>query len=386
MPPCLIIDLRCLQDPDYAERGIGNHARCIINAAPEPFIGLIDPTLPPLPEDITARAASLTPHAYLPAIAQGSVFLNPSPMGRDPLALARLLRDPNITKAAVVYDFIPYDAQETYLTTPARRLEYATALAWLRQYDVFFPISAASQARLFALFGPVRTHITGVALSDWMHDIPPEPPRHIFMAGGGDTRKNPETLARAHAASPVLRQIPLIIGGSCTPETAARLRAITQVSLPGHVANADLRRLFAQAYCVVTPSYAEGFSLPVIEAMAAHSPAIVSDIPQNREFSDEFCWRVSVDLDVEHEQLVKAMRHASIATTQRYYDAMQGDAAVPEVFAALARMEHRKPRANETAAAFRDKVPCPLLVSPDRGNKGLKSKSKKENVSTPSSF
>ncbi len=82
----------------------------------------------------------------------------------------------------------------------------------------------------------------------------------------------------------------------------------------------------------------------------------------------------------------KAMRHASIATTQRYYDAMQGDAAVPEVFAALARMEHRRPRANETAAAFRDKVPDPLLVSPDRGNKALKSKSKKENVSTPCSF
>jgi glycosyltransferase involved in cell wall biosynthesis len=295
MPPPLIIDLRCLQDPDYAERGIGNHTRCIVHAAPEPFTGLIDPALPPLPEDIAVRADRLTPHAYLPALAPGSVFLNPAPMGRNPLALARLLRDPNITKAAVVYDFIPYDAPETYLTTPAKRLEYATALAWLRQYDVFLPISAASQTRLFELFGPVQAHITGVALSDWMHDIPPEPPRHIFMAGGGDARKNPETLARAHAASPILRQIPLIIGGSCTPKTAARLRAITRVALPGHITNAELRRFFAQSYCVVTPSYAEGFSLPVIEAMAAHSPAIVSDIPAHRELVPDPAQRFAPD-------------------------------------------------------------------------------------------
>jgi len=278
----LILDLRCLQDPDYATRGIGQHARCIVTAAPEPFLGLYDPLMPPLPADIAARAARLSPHGYLPDLAPGSILLNPSPMGPDPLFLARLLLNPAITKAACVYDFIPFDAPETYLAAPAARLAYATALAWLRHYDLYFPISAASQSRLIELFGDVESRITGVALPDWLAGITPEPPRHIFMSGGGDPRKNPEILARAHAASPVLRAIPLIIGGSCTVETQNRLHAITQLTLPGHVGQSTVRRHYAQAYCVVTPSRAEGFSLPVIEAMAAGSPAIVSDIQAHR--------------------------------------------------------------------------------------------------------
>lgn len=361
MPPRLIIDLRCLQDPDYAERGICNHARCIVNATPEPFVGLTDPDLPPLPEEIAARAATLTPHAYLPALAPGSVFLNPAPMGRDPLALARLLGDPNITKAAVVYDFIPYDAPSAYLNTPAKRLEYAAALAWLRQYDVFFPISAATQTRLFELFGPVLAHITGVALSDWMHDIPPEAPRHIFMAGGWDGRKNPEVLARAHAASPILRQIPLIIGGSCTPKSAARLRTITHLALPGHISNAELRRLFAQSYCVVTPSYAEGFSLPVIEAMAAHSPAIVSDIPAHRELVPDSAQRFAPDdapglAAILEEIVTSPARRAAIREAQA---PRLGNFTQPTVAAKI-----WGPLAPKSAAILRGAKPRLALLTP----------------------
>jgi hypothetical protein len=46
MPLRLIIDMRCLQNPDYTERGIGNHARCLVTHAPAPFTGIVDPHLP----------------------------------------------------------------------------------------------------------------------------------------------------------------------------------------------------------------------------------------------------------------------------------------------------------------------------------------------------
>ncbi|MBW4029739.1 MAG: glycosyltransferase [Acidobacteria bacterium] len=52
-------------------------------------------------------------------------------------------------------------------------------------------------------------------------------------------------------------------------------------------------------------------SASLLECFALAKAAIVSDIPQNREFSDEFCWRVSVDADAEHEQLVTAMLRAA---------------------------------------------------------------------------
>jgi glycosyltransferase involved in cell wall biosynthesis len=282
MPPRLIIDMRCLQDRNYSERGIGNHARNLITHAPEPFIGLYDPKLPPLPADMAGRAAELSPHAYLPGVAPGAVLLNPSPMSPDQHFLARLLHDPRITKAVCVHDFIPYDDQANYLTHPLNRLDYFAAMAWLKRYDVFFPNSAATAARLRALYGPVRAQVTGVALPPWAEGITPGPPRHILMVGGDDARKNPEVVARAHAANPVLRRIPLVISGNCRAETAARLRAITRVELPGRVNDVRMRALYAQALCVVTPSRAEGFSLPVIEAAAAGVASIASDIAAHR--------------------------------------------------------------------------------------------------------
>ena len=282
MPPRLIIDMRCLQDPNYADRGIGNHARCLVTHAPAPFIGIVNPHLPPLPEDLKTLAAALSPHAYIPHTAPGTIFLNPSPMGPDQNFIARLLRDPAITKAACIHDFIPFDDQATYLSHPAARLDYFAAMAWLSRYDVFFPNSDDTNTRLRALYGPINAHVTGAALPPWMENLPPEPPRHILMIGGDDPRKNPETLLRAHAASPILRQLPLIITGHYSPQTAARFAEITNVQLPGRLSNADLCRLYAQALCVVTPSRAEGFSLPVIEAMAAQTPSIVSDIPAHR--------------------------------------------------------------------------------------------------------
>lgn len=60
-------------------------------------------------------------------------------------------------------------------------------------------------------------------------------------------------------------------------------------------------------------------SASLLECFARAKAAIVSDIPQNDDFSDEFCWRVSVDLADQHEQLVAAMLRAGAdpAATRR---------------------------------------------------------------------
>lgn len=274
-----IIDMRCLQHPDYAERGIGNHARCIVTHAPAPFIGLVDPALPALPRNLAKYAAELVPHGYVPGLAAGAVFLNPSPMGPDQNFLARLLLDKRVVKAACVHDFIPHDAPETYLASTGTRLDYYTAMAWLRKYSIYFPVSEDTEARLKSLFGAVRAVVTGAALPEWAETQVPGDTRHILMVGGGDARKNPELLVRAHAGSDVLRRLPLVITGQYPPEFCARA---AHVELPGRLSDSGLRQLYAGAVCVVTPSRSEGFSLPVIEAMAAGTPAIVSDIPAHR--------------------------------------------------------------------------------------------------------
>lgn len=48
-----------------------------------------------------------------------------------------------------------------------------------------------------------------------------------------------------------------------------------------------LRRLLANANALLMPSFAEGYGLPVVEALALGTPAIVSDIPVFREIAQE---------------------------------------------------------------------------------------------------
>ncbi len=79
---------------------------------------------------------------------------------------------------------------------------------------------------------------------------------------------------------------PLVLAGQAgwggvEPATLARERNLppTQVRTLGRVDDADLGALLRAATVLIMPSRAEGFGLPVAEAMAAGLPVIASDIP-----------------------------------------------------------------------------------------------------------
>lgn len=347
--------MRCLQDRNFAERGIGNHARCVISRAPAPFIGLIDPNLPPLPPHLAELAASLSPHAYIPKLQPGTVLLNPSPMGPNQGFLSQLLCRRDIVKAALIYDFIPFDHQKTYLTQPAVRLDYFSAMAWLRHYNRFFAISEDTDQRLKQLYGAVTSKVTGVALPHWMHRIVPQEPRHILMMGGDEPRKNTEVLLRACAGSETLRHWPVVVTGAYAAATQERLRAIFPVTFPGRISELEIRALYARALCVVTPSRAEGFSLPVIEAMAASTPAVVSDIPAHRSLVTDPALRFAPDDAgrltgiLERLALDKAYRLAVTVQQWPVWKSYSGAAVAKRVWSALtlatpALHRHARPR------------------------------------------
>ena len=60
------------------------------------------------------------------------------------------------------------------------------------------------------------------------------------------------------------------------------------VLFPGFLSDDDLASLFSGAEAFISVSLEEGFGLPLLEAMACETPALVSDIPAFKEVGGEF--------------------------------------------------------------------------------------------------
>jgi glycosyltransferase involved in cell wall biosynthesis len=312
-PGRIVIDARCLQDPNYADRGVGRHTVNLLRRAPRRegwrIFGIVDPLMAPLAPEMAALFDSVHPNAQATALCDAACFVSPSPMTHDPLFVARLLDDARPLKAAVVYDFIPYEFPDRYLTQPKVRFEYFVCLKWLRRYDLFLPISDASAVPLRTLLGieDDRLMVAGAALDPVFETAGPPASgfAHVLVIGGGDPRKNVECAIRAHAVSSTsqFRNVPLVITGNYTPEQVVACRRIATdlgalpglLMMPGHVPEATLVGLYRDAICVIAPSRAEGFDLPVVEAMATGAPALASDIPAHRELVGDAAWRFEPD-------------------------------------------------------------------------------------------
>ncbi|WP_158258437.1 glycosyltransferase [Rhodopila globiformis] len=319
--PTIVVDMRCLQDPHYTSRGVGRHALTLLRHAPPGWhlSGLVDPALPALLPAARAAVQSIYINAYAAsgAARPGSPpagFITLSPMTHDPLFSARLLTDPNLLRVAVVYDFIPWRHPDRYLPGPAQRLEYANRLRWLARCDLFAPISKSAARDLMTLLGvPERSvAVTGCPLAPGFENAasaqPHQAPRHLLVVGGGDARKNPEVVIRAHARSGIMqrgRGIPLVVAGGYSPTSIDQFRAIAAaaggradlIEVPGHVPDEALVDLYGKALAVVSASRDEGFSIPVIEGMAAGVPCLVSDIPAHAELVPDSECRFPADDD-----------------------------------------------------------------------------------------
>ena len=166
----IVFNARCLQDPPYAERGVGQHARALVEHMPQApgirSVALTNSTLPQMAPELAALFAAVVPNAYAAMQGQPAAFVGLSPMIHTPLEIAPLLRAPDLPSVAVVYDFIPWAEPERSLARADDRLDYHTALAWLSRYGHFAPISQASADDLRHMFGvPAgRISVTGAQL------------------------------------------------------------------------------------------------------------------------------------------------------------------------------------------------------------------------------
>lgn len=115
---------------------------------------------------------------------------------------------------------------------------------------------------------------------------------YLLFVGTAEPRKGLDTLLDALSESALAGQSLVVVGprgwgGVDVREDAAARGVEDRVTVTGRVDDADLASLYAGASLVVMPSRAEGFGLPVLEAMTLGVPVVTSDDPAMREVGGE---------------------------------------------------------------------------------------------------
>ncbi|MHC4884319.1 MAG: glycosyltransferase family 4 protein [Planctomycetota bacterium] len=121
------------------------------------------------------------------------------------------------------------------------------------------------------------------------------PERYILHVGRLEPKKGLDQVLQAFFAATAHKHLDhhLVLAGPAgwgVPRFERLIRELNiadRVHRLGFVPEGDLPALYADADCLLFPSEAEGFGLPILEAMACGTPVITTDIPVLREVSGD---------------------------------------------------------------------------------------------------
>jgi FkbM family methyltransferase len=297
----VVVDVRCFQDPTYAERGVGHHASAVFEALrahfPDRlFVGLVAADRP-IGSHRLLKDLRLVYSAAQARDVRPRCVVSLSPLTATPAPMLPFLQEPGVRALAIIYDFIPAEFPAAYLASDASALAYFAGLASLEFYDTFLPISKDVQTQLARRLdlGDRDVFVTGVSSTVGSAvRTSTASSRVVVVPVGGDPRKNPlaavGAVALARRNNPSLR---LVVIGRMTDLQLADLGTFAEsVGLNDehwthhdYLSHDDLDAAFRNAACVVVPSFAEGYSIPVAHALAFGTPVVASDIAVHRELA-----------------------------------------------------------------------------------------------------
>ncbi|WP_130347143.1 glycosyltransferase family 4 protein [Herbihabitans rhizosphaerae] len=193
-----------------------------------------------------------------------------------------------------VHDTVPFTHPETLTPRGVAWHRAMITRATRTASAVVVPTDAvAEELRRYAP-GPAPVHTVPHGVSAvFTETVAPQrfPAGYILAVGTIEPRKGLDVLidALAHPAAP---DLPLVIVGQpgwgavdLAARAAERGLAEGRVRLVGRLDDADLAAMMAGATVLAAPSHAEGFGLPVLEAMAAGVPVVHTDVPALVEVS-----------------------------------------------------------------------------------------------------
>ena len=199
-------------------------------------------------------------------------------------------RRPGAKVICVVHDLLPLT--DLKLSDVATRLFLSRLVTSLHQANELAFVSNYSLARFRELV-PQFAHLPARIVYPRTRFEPdvalPIPPTHrerqpsFVVIVSAEPRKNLNALIRAFSRLP---QADLIVIGYTGRNHLTRTLP-PNVQLAGYVEESDKAALIAEAHGLIMPSLAEGFGVPIIEALAANTPVLCSDIPVFREVAGD---------------------------------------------------------------------------------------------------
>jgi glycosyltransferase involved in cell wall biosynthesis len=223
--------------------------------------------------------------------------VGPAPGGdlvHAPTPLAPPRRRPLVV---TVHDAVPWTHPETLTPRGVRWHRRAVELAARHADRVVVPTHAvaAELAAAVPALRADRVRVVGEGASAVLAAQPADaddrarrldlPPAYLLSLATLEPRKGLDVLLAA-LAEPKAPDLPLLLvgqpgwGGVDPLAEAARLGlAAGRVRVLGRLPDADLAVVLHRAAALAVPSRAEGFGLPVLEAMAAGVPVVTSDAP-----------------------------------------------------------------------------------------------------------
>ena len=309
----VVVDLRAVQTPDSRGRGISRYAyeftAALERHRPDLVCRyLLAPDWPP-PGDInrltqTGKVMYAGTPGSLPDCARVYHTLSPFELAVPTTAIwPAEVEHHGLSFSATVYDLIPLRHRDLYLSDARQRSRYQARCEVLRLADALLAISRETKADVVDLLsveasaitvvgsgrphGMARPQDVSVAVATARSLDPGLEERFILYPGGSDARKNVDGLISAYGLLPAgLRATYQLVVCCDLPELAANhyrhlassLGVGDHLLMPGYVSDLALEALYQSAAVMCFPSLAEGFCLPIAEAMACGAVVVASDI------------------------------------------------------------------------------------------------------------
>lgn len=241
-----------------------------------------------------------------------SVYINTSHGRLYRKTVARWLNATRIGAVFFVHDLIPIDFPE--FNRPQEPMRHAARLVTISQYARRVLVnSEATQLSLADYLKGRQRRVPPISVLplgvesrftrvEGLAEVQPAVPYFVVL-GTIEPRKNHKLLLQAWMdwiASGDAAVPRLVVLGKRGWENREVFKTLDEsTALSGHViecsglSDAEVGAVLRGARALLCPSLAEGFSLPVVEALALGTPVIASDIPVHREVAGPYAEYVS---------------------------------------------------------------------------------------------